>query len=72
MLTEKGRLFRMGARCCTKGWRSKTSKAPLFADDVALLASSDHDLQLALGAFAIECGAIRMRVSTSESEAMLL
>jgi len=44
----------------------------LFADDVVLLASSDHDLQHSLGCFAAECEATGMRVSTSKSEAMML
>ena len=44
----------------------------LFADDVVLLATSDHDLQHALGRFAAECEVVGMRVSTSKSEAMVL
>jgi len=44
----------------------------LFADDVVLLATSDHDLQHALGRFAAECKAVGMRVSTSKSVAMVL
>ncbi|KAK3552451.1 hypothetical protein QTP86_011720 [Hemibagrus guttatus] len=40
--------------------------------DVVLLASSDLDLQHALGRFAAECEAAGMRVSTSKSEAMVL
>ncbi|XP_024908900.1 uncharacterized protein LOC112486464 [Cynoglossus semilaevis] len=44
----------------------------LFADDVVLLASSNQDLQHALGRFAIECKATGMRISTSKSEAMVL
>ncbi|KAK3518667.1 hypothetical protein QTP70_007160 [Hemibagrus guttatus] len=44
----------------------------IFADDVALLASSGLDLQHALGCFAAECEAAGMRVSTSKSEAMVL
>ncbi len=36
----------------------------LFADDVVLLASSDEDLQYALGQFAAECEAAGMRYST--------
>jgi len=43
----------------------------LFADDVVLLASSDHD-QHALGRFSAECEAACMRVSTSKSQAMVL
>uniref|UniRef100_A0A673CDI6 Reverse transcriptase domain-containing protein n=1 Tax=Sphaeramia orbicularis TaxID=375764 RepID=A0A673CDI6_9TELE len=44
----------------------------LFADDVVLLASSNLDLQRALGRFAAECEASGMRISTSKSEAMVL
>jgi len=44
----------------------------LFADDVVLLATSDRELQHALGWFAAECEAVGMRVSTSNSEAMVL
>ncbi|KAK3546351.1 hypothetical protein QTP70_025761, partial [Hemibagrus guttatus] len=44
----------------------------IFADDVVLLASSNLDLQHALGCFAAECEAAGMRVSTSKSEAMVL
>uniref|UniRef100_A0A672GTN4 Reverse transcriptase domain-containing protein n=4 Tax=Salarias fasciatus TaxID=181472 RepID=A0A672GTN4_SALFA len=44
----------------------------LFADDVVLLASSNPDLQHALGRFAAECEAAGMRISTSKSEAMVL
>ncbi|GAA6085164.1 receptor-type tyrosine-protein phosphatase F-like, partial [Tachysurus ichikawai] len=44
----------------------------LFADDVVLLASSNQDLQRALGRFAAECEAAGMRISTSKSEAMVL
>ncbi len=40
----------------------------LSADDVVLLASSDYDLQLALGWFAVQCEAVRMRVSTQVKE----
>uniref|UniRef100_A0AAQ6INE0 ribonuclease H n=1 Tax=Anabas testudineus TaxID=64144 RepID=A0AAQ6INE0_ANATE len=44
----------------------------LFADDVVLLASSDRDLQQALGRFAAECERAGMRISASKSEAMVL
>ena len=44
----------------------------LFADDVVLLASSNLDLQCALGRFAAECKAAGMKISTSTSEAMVL
>ncbi len=44
----------------------------LFADDVVVLATSDQDLQHALGRFAAECEAVGMRISASKSEAMVL
>ena len=44
----------------------------LFADDVVLLASSNQDLQCALGRFAAECEAAGMKISSSKSEAMVL
>ena len=44
----------------------------LFADDVVLLASSNQDLQRALGRFAAECEAAGMKISSSKSEAMVL
>ena len=44
----------------------------LFADDVVLLASSDHDLQHSLDQFTAECKAAGMRISTSKSESMVL
>jgi len=44
----------------------------LFADYVVLLATSDRDIQHTLRWFAAECEAVRMRVSTSKSEAMVL
>ncbi|KAK7929823.1 hypothetical protein WMY93_006218 [Mugilogobius chulae] len=44
----------------------------LFADDVALMASSNQDLQHALGRFAAECEAAEMKISSSKSEAMVL
>ncbi len=37
----------------------------LFADDVVVLATSDQDLQHALGRFAAECEAVGMRISAS-------
>ncbi len=43
----------------------------LFADDVVVLATSDRDLQHALGRFAAECEAVGMRISASKSEAMV-
>ncbi|XDV52909.1 hypothetical protein PO909_021551 [Leuciscus waleckii] len=49
-----------------------TISSLLFADDVVVLASSDQDLQHALGRFAAECEAAGMRISTSKSEAMVL
>ncbi|KAK7925336.1 hypothetical protein WMY93_007646 [Mugilogobius chulae] len=44
----------------------------LFADDVVLMASSNQDLQHALGRFAAECEAAEMKISSSKSEAMVL
>ncbi len=44
----------------------------LFADDVVVLATSDQDLQHALGRFAAECEAAGMRISASKSEAVVL
>lgn len=44
----------------------------LFADHVVLLASSDHDLQQMQGQFEVRFEVIRMRVSTSNSEAVVL
>uniref|UniRef100_A0A3B3QX38 Reverse transcriptase domain-containing protein n=1 Tax=Paramormyrops kingsleyae TaxID=1676925 RepID=A0A3B3QX38_9TELE len=44
----------------------------LFADDVALLASSDRDLRLSLEQFAAECEEAGMKISTSKSETMVL
>uniref|UniRef100_A0A8C6PI18 Reverse transcriptase domain-containing protein n=1 Tax=Nothobranchius furzeri TaxID=105023 RepID=A0A8C6PI18_NOTFU len=44
----------------------------LFADDVVLLASSERDLQLSLERFAAECEAAGMRISSSNSETMVL
>jgi len=44
----------------------------LFANNVVLLATSDRDLQHTLGWFTAECEAVRMRVSTSKSKAMVL
>ncbi len=44
----------------------------LFANKVVLLASSDRDLQQALGRFVAECEAVKMRVSTFKTEAMVL
>ena len=44
----------------------------LFVDDVVLLASSNRDLQLSLGQFGAECEVVGMRISTSNSEALIL
>lgn len=44
----------------------------LFADDVVQLASSDQDLQHALGWFTDEWEAVAMIVNGSKSEAMVL
>ena len=49
-----------------------TISSLLFVDDVVVLASSDQDLQRALGRFAAECESAGMRISTSKSEAMVL
>ena len=43
----------------------------VFADDAVLLASSNSDLQLTLGRFAVECEATGIRISTSKSETMV-
>ncbi|XP_061827614.2 DDB1- and CUL4-associated factor 17 isoform X1 [Nerophis lumbriciformis] len=43
-----------------------------ITDDVVLLASSDQDIQLSLDRFAAECEATGMKISTSESESMVL
>lgn len=39
----------------------------LLTDDVVVVTSSVHDLQLSLDRFAAECEAARVRISTSES-----
>lgn len=39
---------------------------------MVLLASSNHDLQCALGQFAADCEVVEMRISISSSEAMVL
>lgn len=44
----------------------------LFADDLALLASSQTDLQRALERFAAECAQDGMKISTAKTEAMCL
>lgn len=44
----------------------------LFADDVVVLARSDHDLLHALAWFAVKCNVAGMRVSTSKSEVIVL
>ena len=44
----------------------------LFADDLALLTSSQADLQSALERFAAECEANGMRISTGKTEVMVL
>lgn len=43
----------------------------LFADDVVLLISSCHYLQLSLEWFAAQCEAAEMKISTSKSELMV-
>uniref|UniRef100_A0A8C6Q6Z6 Reverse transcriptase domain-containing protein n=1 Tax=Nothobranchius furzeri TaxID=105023 RepID=A0A8C6Q6Z6_NOTFU len=40
----------------------------LFADDLVLLASSEHDLQLSLERFTAKCEAAGIRISSSKSE----
>ncbi len=54
------------------GFGEHTISSLLFADDVVVLATSDQDLQHALGRFAAECEAVGMRISASKSEAMVL
>lgn len=48
------------------------SRLLLFANDVVLLTSLSHDLQLAVGWFAAEHEAAGMRISTSNHEATVL
>lgn len=43
-----------------------------FADEVGLLSSSGHDLQCVLEGFSNMCEAAGTRVSSSQSEAMVL
>ena len=40
----------------------------LFADDWVMLASSNSDLQLKLGRFAVKCETMRMRISTYKTK----
>ncbi len=54
------------------GFGNHAISSLLFADDVVVLATSDQDLQHALGRFAAECEAVGMRISASKSEAMVL
>lgn len=42
----------------------------LFEDDLVLLASSEWDIQHALGWFAAKCEVVGMKISTSKSEAI--
>ncbi|KAK7925839.1 hypothetical protein WMY93_008149 [Mugilogobius chulae] len=51
--------------------RSK-SCVRIAVNDVVLMASSNQDLQHALGRFAAECEATGMKISSSKSEAMVL
>lgn len=44
----------------------------LSTDDVVLLVSSSHDLQLTLVWFAAKCEAVEMTISTSKSGAIIL
>lgn len=46
--------------------------SPLFVDDVVMLASSNLDLQHALGRLPAECEAGGMTISISKSEAIVL
>lgn len=60
---------------CSRGTEGITasgleSSSGLFADDVALLASSNGDVQLALTQFAAEFEVVGWGISTSRSEAM--
>ncbi|XP_068199432.1 androglobin [Antennarius striatus] len=53
------------------GFGDQRISSLLFADDVVLLASSNLDLQRALGRLAADCDASGMRISASKSEAMV-
>ena len=44
----------------------------LFADDLAIFASSEGDLQRALNRFARECESASMRINTAKSETMVI
>ncbi len=60
------------ARVTSAQFRKFRIVSLLFADDVILLASVAHDLWQALGWFVVGCETVRMRVNTSEFEAMVL
>lgn len=62
---------------CSRGAEGITASglqgsSGLFAHDVALLASSNDDVQLTLEEFAAEFEVVGCRISTSRSEAMVL
>jgi len=44
----------------------------LFADDLAILASSQDDLQRALNGFAVECEAASMKINTGKTESLVV
>jgi exonuclease III len=44
----------------------------LFADDLAILASSQSELQCALDRFALECEAASMRINTAKTETLVI
>ena len=71
-MVKKTCLFLQGVAGGKRMSGLETSELLLFADDVVLLASSEHDLQRALEWFAAKCEAVGMRVSTSKSEAIVL
>ena len=61
---------------CSRGLESvqigdTTIARLLFADDLAILASSQEDLQRALERFAAECESAGMRISTTKTESMV-
>ena len=69
----------VGEESLAASWTSDPRRATwssipslLFADDLVQLASSNSDLQHAQGWFAAECQAAGMRISTPQSEPMVL
>ena len=56
----------LGQECVTIG--SVSVSHLLFADDLAIMASSQSDLQRALDRFALECEAASMRINTAKTE----